>query len=80
MSNARQTSKNVAAYIAAYLRQRPHGADSARGIARWWCSGLVPPPTLAMVELALRMLEADGEVVRVFMADGSVLWRAGPRL
>lgn len=80
MSNARQTSKNVAAYIAAYLRQRPYAADSANGIARWWCGGLVPPPTFAMVELALRMLEADGKVVRVVMADGSVLWRAGPRL
>lgn len=80
MSNARQTSGNVAAYIVAYLRQRPLAADSARGIARWWCSGLVPSPTLAMVEAALRALEAEGRVVQVVMADGTAVWRAGPRL
>jgi len=33
-----------------------------------------------MVEAALRALEAEGRVVQVVMADGTAVWRAGPRL
>lgn len=63
----------VAEAILRYLRQHPHAADSAEGVARWW----VPPAlgaSASVVKASLGALVRRGELRRVRLADGSVLY------
>lgn len=56
--------------IVAYLAARPHAADSATGVARWWL-GLDPSAaTVAEVEAALQVLVRRGRLRRVVL-DGT---------
>lgn len=56
--------------IVAYLATRPHAADSAAGVTRWWL-GLDPTPAnVAAVEAALRLLASRGRL-RVVESEGS---------
>jgi hypothetical protein len=69
----------IAAALRAYLAARPGAIDTAGGIRAWWLAELDPVPEPAEVERALHRLELDGEVERVRLPDGGVLWRAARR-
>jgi hypothetical protein len=54
--------------IAAYLATRPHAADSAAGVARWWLGLDATPASVAEVEAALQVLVRRGRL-RVVESD-----------
>jgi hypothetical protein len=66
----------IADRIRAYLSARPFAADAVRGVIEWWIGPVEPPPTAALVEDALLLLEAEGAVVADRNADRTAIWRA----
>ena len=78
MDDATTEVRVIADRILAYLRAHPQAADTARGIAEWWLSGLVTNARL--VNRALQMLAAEGQVASETNPDGNRIWRAGPAL
>jgi hypothetical protein len=63
--------------IRRYLTSHPGATDTATGIVHWW---LHEEPdaigSLADVEWALELLEANGELERIAVRDGRVAYRA----
>jgi hypothetical protein len=60
--------------ILAHLADHPLAADSADGVARWWLAGNVPAASAESVEQALSVMVARGQLRRVELPDGTVIY------
>jgi hypothetical protein len=58
-----------------YLEQHPEAADSAPGVAQWWLPSVGVELPEAVVQQALEVLEARGQVLRTTLQGGQVIWR-----
>lgn len=67
----------VAAEIVQYLRVHPSAADTIEGAAHWWL-GWRPPSEL--MESAMALLVGQQLVERHTLAEGTTVYRKGPRL
>lgn len=61
--------------IRRYLAANPDAADTAEGIAVWWMPPSVPHAAPEHVQRVLDRLVAAGELARVGLAGGTVLYR-----
>jgi len=61
--------------IRRHLAENPDAADTAEGIAAWWIPPSVPHAAPEHVERVLGRLVAAGELVRIGLAGGTILYR-----
>ncbi|WP_157669646.1 hypothetical protein [Chitinibacter sp. GC72] len=58
--------------IRQHLQRHPQAADTLEGVHSWWLASQEPP---AITEMALRQLQANGEVEALNICP-RLLWRA----
>lgn len=64
----------VAEDILAYLLENSAAADTPHGISRWWIADGRAKVDVAIVEQALQMLVARGQIGIRMMASGTTLY------
>ncbi len=65
----------VADAIRRYLSSRPNATETLEGVAKWWLLRQRYDDSLDVVQQALDCLEAQGEVLKMNMAGGQVIYR-----
>ncbi len=65
------------AAILAYLRERPHSADTLEGVHHFWIDWQAEPPSVQLTQAALEELQHAGEI-QAFQVAGRVIWRRPP--
>ncbi len=63
--------------ILAHIENHPHASDTTDGIAQWWLTTTASAP-LALVDIALDRLVAEGRMHRITGPDGVVRFSAWP--
>lgn len=63
--------------IVDYLQNNPNAADSLEGIINYWLPQTYQKIDKARVEQVLEQLIDEGQVRKVILADGSILFRQG---
>lgn len=66
---------SVAEAIRRYLSQRPEAAETVEGVAKWWLTRQRYDDSVRLVQTALDYLEQEGEVEKICVSDGQVLYR-----
>lgn len=67
--------KDVANAISRYLASRPNASETVDGVAKWWLLRQRYEDSVETVQRALEFLEAKGEVVRLPLSGGVVMYR-----
>lgn len=65
----------VADVINRYLSSRPNATETVEGVAKWWLVRQRYQDTVPLVQRALELLVDYGDVEKVAMADGKVMYR-----
>lgn len=75
--NSRDTEKidAIAQSIKRYLGSRPQASETVEGVAKWWLIQQRYNDSLEQVQQALEYLEQKGDVSRVLLADGRVVFK-----
>ena len=68
--------RTIAEALEAYLRSRPHAADSLDGIARWWLTGELQNAPREVVEEAVESLCKRGLLRAERHESGVTLYRS----
>lgn len=66
---------NIADAISRYLSARPHASETVEGVAKWWLLRQRYADSLELVQDALNYLEERGEVVKLCVSGGKVMYR-----
>ena len=72
--------ESVATVIRRYLAKCPESSETAEGVARWWLARQRYNDALELVQSALDVLEAEGQVEKINTGGGSVLYRKSQHL
>ncbi len=70
----------IAEAVVRYLQAHPFAADTVTGIRRWWLEPELCGVGDDAVEAALEALVKSGHAARDALADGSFIYRRGPRI
>ncbi|WP_428243230.1 hypothetical protein [Gynuella sp.] len=70
-----QPYQSAADAILRYLAQRPEAAETVEGVAKWWLARQRYDDSVRLVQQALDYLEKQGEVEKMSITDGQVLYR-----
>ena len=68
---------SIVAAVEQHLREHPHAADTATGVANWWLGARGIHATAEAVECALAAMVRQQRLRRTMLADRSVLY-SGP--
>ncbi len=66
---------SAAEAIKQYLIKRPNASETVDGVAKWWLVRQRYDDSVELVQKALDYLESHGEVIRVQLKGGKVLYR-----
>lgn len=72
-------SDAIAKAIEAYLRVRPHAADTLEGIARWWLSGELQNAPVEELQRAVEKLCQQG-LLHATQRSGQILYCAAGKV
>ena len=61
--------------IRRYLASRPNATETLEGVAKWWLLRQRYDDSIEVVQRALERLEAEGEVVKLNVTGGQVIYR-----
>ena len=65
----------IAGAINRYLATHPEASETLEGVTRWWLTRQRYTDSLASVQSALDLLERKGEVDKLCLSGGTVLYR-----
>ncbi len=74
MGNSEHIASTAEA-IRRYLAQRPNASETVEGVAKWWLTQQRYDDSVMLVQRALDFLESQGEVVKMELQGGKVLYR-----
>lgn len=77
-SHDRDAIMKLAEQISSYLESHPEAADSLEGIVKWWLPRQRYMDSVEQVNEALNVLIENGEVYRVVLSDGRVIYLKKP--
>lgn len=80
MSEGEQRIAQLAQSLLAYLHAHPAAVDSLRGVRQCWFGDCEPEPSSAEVQGAIEHLVQQGQVRRIYLADGSQVFGRGREL
>ncbi len=75
MEDEERVNNRIEARIRDYLGENPDAADTADNIAVWWLPPALPYATPERIESVLDRLIRAGDLVRVELPGGTVLYR-----
>lgn len=61
--------------ISRYLNKRPNASETVDGVAKWWLMRQRFDDSMDLVQKALDYLEAQGDVTKVPIQGGRVIYR-----
>lgn len=67
--------EEVAGVICRYLSSRPNATETVEGVAKWWMVRQRYEDSVHLVQSALELLVEHGDVEKVSVAGGKVMYR-----
>lgn len=67
--------EEIAGVISRYLSSRPNATETLEGVAKWWLVRQRYQDSVQVVQSALELLVEHGDVEKVAVAGGKVMYR-----